>query len=126
MNNLTFTGYLMQIFAAELIFLYSAEKRSRFFLRLAAAFAVICLSGMVFPMAGFDNSVYQLFVYLLFFAVNVVLMSFCFAPDCFAVTASCVAGYAAQHISFHVCVLLGCTGLLRGAGLFGLEDIHLI
>ena len=116
-DNLLLIGFILQLLFGELIFLYPAEKRSFFPLRYAASWAALLLLACFFPVRDFNNVWFQLFLFLLMFALSVVAMWFCFEVRFSAVLASCVAGYAVQHITFHICSLFNHTPLLAGASL---------
>ena len=109
-GNLFFTTELL---LAELIFLFAAPKRERFFVRYIGA-ALVCLTvAYFFPVPAFLmlNPFYQLarFLFLFFLTVGVVQFSFQIARS--PMYAACVAGYASQHIGYHATNLMMHTAL---------------
>ena len=104
--------YVIELILAELIFLYPADKRKMFFLRLAGAIIVSTGACFIFPDTFYNNVLTQLVLFVSLFAVTVVCMWFCFSVSFYAVLASCVAGYAVQHIAYHICSLLGNAGVM--------------
>ena len=124
MNHLVLTGYLWQIAVAELIFLLPADKRSHFRLRFAGLVCVITALGMLFPLSLFDRVLLQLFGFALLYGLNVLLMWMCFDVRLAVAQVLCVAGYAMQHITYHLCSLLEKTGLFEQLHFFGLNARH--
>ena len=72
--------FTLQIFVAELIFLYSYPKRSKFLARIIpGVIAITLLSG--FMPSGYTlmrNQYYQFFKYIFMFAVTAAYQCFCF------------------------------------------------
>ena len=107
------TVFMIELFLAELLFLCSAEKRSRFGLRLPAAAAVsLFLAQFAFTSTDWiADPVYQLLRFLILFGITVGAMEACFRLPFSSVISSCVAGYAVQHIAYQVTALLRRTDL---------------
>ncbi|MBR1813012.1 MAG: sensor histidine kinase [Lachnospiraceae bacterium] len=93
--------FMLQLLLAELIYLFPAEKRSYFLLRFPAAVAVCLLAAYMFL---FNNTsqLYHFFRYMILFTVSTVSFGFCFKLPLTALISSCTAGYATQHIAFHL------------------------
>lgn len=110
-GNLFFTTELL---LAELIFLFAAPKRERFILRYVGS-AILCLVVAYFfpvPMPIALNPFYQLVRFLFLFLLTIGVVRVSFRVDCGPMYAACVAGYASQHIAYHVTNLLMHTTLL--------------
>ena len=108
--------FMAEILLAEIIFLYSVPKRDKFPLRYIGAILVCLLLSYLFPMpqAIKWNAFYTLFRFLVLFGLTVAGMGFCFKISFHALFSACVAGYAVQHIAYHVCALIGRGGLFTG------------
>ena len=106
--------FTLQIFVAELIFLYSYPKRSKFLARIIpGVIAITLLSG--FMPSGYTlmrNQYYQFFKYIFMFAVTAAYQCFCFKAKIIAMISACVSGYALQHLSYQAMQLLSLTSLL--------------
>lgn len=110
-GNLFFTTELL---IAELIFLFAAPKRERFFARYIGA-ALLCLTVSYFfpvPTPLVFNPFYQLFRFLFLFALTADVVRFSFRMERGPMYAACVAGYATQHIAYHVTNLMMHTEVL--------------
>ena len=113
LSNVYFT---FEILLAEMIFLFAAPKRKYFALRYAFAF-IACLGiSYLFPMPPeFKyNGWYTLLRFLSLFAMTVGGMALCFKSPFMPLFSACVSGYAAQHILYHLCVLIAKGDLFRG------------
>ena len=111
-GNLFFTTELL---IAELIFLFAAPKKEHFLIRYIGA-ALLCLIVAYFfpvPTRLVLNPLYQLFRFLFLFALTIGVVRFSFQVDRGPMYAACVAGYASQHIAYHVTNLLMHTLLLE-------------
>ena len=110
-GNLFFTTELL---IAELIFLFATPKKEHFLIRYIGA-ALLCLIVAYFfpvPTRLVLNPFYQLFRFLFLFALTIGVVRFSFQVDRGPMYAACVAGYASQHIAYHVTNLLMHTSLL--------------
>lgn len=120
--------FLLELMLAELIFLYPVEKRSRFPLRLLLVLA-ICVAGQLLIPAGTgaaQNLLTQFVGFAGLFFLTVAAMGFCFRISFASLFPLCVAGYAVEHIAYHVSkIIQSATGLLVGASLGPLRDWEL-
>ena len=120
--------FLLELLLAELIFLYPADKRSRFPLRLTAVF-LLCLAGQLLaPPDGAvrETMAAQLGVYTGIFLLTVAAMGACFRLPFSSLFSLCVAGYAVEHIAYHISKILHyTTGLCQGCEFMGLRDWEL-
>ena len=112
--------YMAEILLAELIFLYPAERRPHFPLRYAAAWLLSMLFVVLLPterairsMPSLEQPI-QFIRFMLMLTFSIAAMGFSFKLSWPAVTASCAAGYAVQHIAFHIAKLLRAAGFLAG------------
>lgn len=112
--------YMAEILLAELIFLYPAERRPHFPLRYAAAWLLPMLFVVLLPterairaMPSLEQPI-QFIRFILMLTFSIAAMGFSFKLSWPAVTASCAAGYAVQHIAFHIAKLLCAAGFLAG------------
>ena len=112
--------YMAEILLAELIFLYPAERRPHFPQRYAAAWLLSMVFVALLPTERAISAVpameqpIQFIRCMLILAFSIVAMGFSFKLPWPAVVASCAAGYAVQHIAFHVAKLLRAAGFLSG------------
>lgn len=120
--------FVLQLLLAELIFLYPADKRSRFPLRLGAVFA-LCLAGVLLLPAGRAEEqplLLQFAVFAGLFLLTLAAMGFCFRLRFSALFSLCVAGYAVEHIAFHTArIVQRETGLFLGMQAAGFQDWEL-
>lgn len=108
--------FVLEILLAEIIFLYSADRKPHFILRAPAACAAVLVISVFFPLPSgwVANPFYQLLRFLLLFGLTVAGMGACFKLSFSALLSGCVAGYAVQHIAYQVTALVSNTGLLTG------------
>ena len=121
-THLSLAGFVTQLLLGELLFLHPAEKERPFLLRLTFSWALLFFLTLIIPSRFFTNVLYQLCLFLLLFGLSVFFMNLAFHLPLSAVLACCVAGYAVQHVTFHLCSLLGNLGFLEGVSLFGLPS----
>ena len=121
--------FLLELMLAELIFLYPAQKRSRFPLRLLLILA-LCIAGqLLFPAGAVPSRSLpvQFVSFAGLFLLTVAAMGFCFRLSVPSLFSLCVAGYAVEHIAYHVAkIVQTLTGLFVGASLGALEDWELM
>ena len=111
MFSLSNVATLIQIFAAEMLFLYSFPKRKRFVMRYTLCI-MVCLAAVVFvpdtvQASPVTISIYKFVRYVGLFALSVVAMSLCFDVKFFPLLAACSAGYAVQHASSRLLLAVG-------------------
>ena len=120
--------FLLELMLAELIFLYPAQKRSRFPLRLLLILALCVAGQLLFPAgaAGSQTLLVQFVGFAGLFCLTVAAMGFCFRLSFFSLLPLCVAGYAVEHIAYHVSkIVQKATGLFVGSSLGTLLDWEL-
>ena len=121
--------FVLELLIAELIFLYPAARRSRFPLRLALVL-FLCVAGqLLLPRStvGAQTLMAQFVVFTTLFFLTVAAMGFCFELSFRSLFSLCVAGYAVEHIAYHVSKLVQkSTGLFVGATLGPLQDWELM
>ena len=121
--------FLLELILAELIFLYPAEKRSLFPLRLGGVLLAVCAGQLLFP-AGSPHTqtlTSQIGIFAGLFFLTVAAMGFCFRLRFPSLFSLCVAGYAVEHIAYHMSKLVQrATGLFAGASLGPLQDWELM
>ena len=115
--NLTFTFipklvFMAEILLAELIYLYPAEKRPQFGFRYASACIVCVLVGLLLPF-DYTSILSQFLMFFIMFSVTVAAMWFCFRLSISELLSCCVAGYATEHIAFHIVKLAMAFGFLQ-------------
>lgn len=97
--------FMTELLLAELIYLFPARKRPHFPLRYLLAFLVSLVVAYLAPFEG-SSQLYQFFRYMLLFSFSTAAMGFCFDLSVPALISSCAAGYATQHITFHIIRIL--------------------
>ncbi len=121
--------FLLEMLLAELIFLYPADKRSHFPLRLGLILLLCAAGQFLFP-AGAPHTqtmMTQLGTFAGLFFLTVAAMGFCFRLPFPSLFSLCVAGYAVEHIAYHVSkIVQKATGLFVGASLGPLQDWELM
>ena len=121
--------FLLELILAELIFLYPADKRSRFPLRLSLVLLVFLAGALLFRTeAQLTRSLLsQVGTFAGLFFLTVAAMGFCFRLSFPSLFSLCVAGYAVEHIAYHVSkIVQTLTGLFVGATLGPLQDWELM
>ncbi len=128
MNTIGTCLFELQLLTAEMIFMYPADKRARFGLRfLSAALVYLCFGWLLPPLGVFHyHPIYQLIRILLLFAGSIGVMAFSFYLRGWPLFSLCVAGYAVQHIAYHVCAMISHTTLFTGFTSNLLSRINLI
>lgn len=102
-------SFMVEILFAELIYLYPTEKRKRFWLRFPVLFLVCCIIAAVFPL-GYSSILSQFLMFLLLFILSIAAMGLCFRLPVSALISCCVAGYATEHIAYHIAKIAGLFG----------------
>ena len=98
----------IELMLAELIFLSPIKKRSHFVIRYMIVFASIVLFLRMIPEdESFQINVWRQLIELAIYSGATYLgMLVCFDAKPGAVFSCCVAGYAVQHIAYHICNIL--------------------
>ena len=121
--------FLLELMLAELIFLHPVETRRRFPLRLLLILA-LCIAGqLLFPAGAVPSRSLpvQFVSFAGLFLLTVAAMGFCFRLSVPSLFSLCVAGYAVEHIAYHVSkIVQTLTGLFVGATLGPLQDWELM
>lgn len=121
--------FLIELMLAELIFLYPAQKRSHFSLRLFLIFAACIAGQLLLPVRAAvpQKLMVQFVAFAGLFLLTVAAMGFCFKLSAASLFSLCVAGYAVEHIAYHVSkIVQKGTGLFVGASLGPLQDWELV
>lgn len=106
-------SFMVEILLAELVFLYPAEKRSRFLLRYCSAVLAAVLYSLLVPFS-YATIAGQFVLFASSFIVTVALMGFCFRLPLAALVSTCVSGYALEHIAYHIAKLARTFGFMKG------------
>lgn len=98
----------IELMLAELIFLFSIKKRSHFVIRYMIVFASVLLFLRMIPEDEFFqiNVWKQLMELAIYSGATYLGMLVCFDAKPGAVFSCCVAGYAVQHIAYHISKIL--------------------
>lgn len=121
--------FLLELMLAEMMFLFPADKRSRFPLRLLLILALCLIGQLLLPteVSPSQTLLAQFVIFAGLFFLTVAAMGFCFQLSFFSLFPLCVAGYAVEHIAYHVSkIVQKSTGLLLGASLGPLHDWELM
>ncbi len=105
-------AFMVEILLAELIYLYPAEKRPYFGFRYASVCILCVLAGLLIPF-DYTSIFSQFMMFFVMFAVSVGAMALCFRLSISELISCCVAGYATEHIAFHVVKLAMAFGFLQ-------------
>jgi hypothetical protein len=110
-----------EIFAAELLFLWKAPRRSYFWMRLISSYVLMMaitfeiqliytlVSGHAVSYGepvSVDISIFKFLFYLVIFAESIVCMFVTFKVSLFTVLMYCAGGYASQHIASNITYLI--------------------
>ncbi len=121
--------YMEELVLAELIFLFSAEKRRYFCFRVIA---VLLASPVLVFLLQIPDEIYaritvQFFLFMGMFFVSVGEMGLLFHLQFPALFSLCVAGYAVQHIAFHTAKIIRIlTGLFQNTAKGLLQQRELV
>lgn len=113
--NFAKAAFMIEILVAELIFLFPAEKRPLFPLRYAGLFLLCIVIGGFFPIEYTDGLLAQFLMFFLMFLITVGAMALCFSVSFSVLISCCVAGYAVEHIAFHIVKIAQHYGFLQNA-----------
>lgn len=116
-------AFMVELLAAEMLFLWPAEKRSRFPLRYGLSAAACLLAAPVFSLGDWAGQLGQFILFTSLFLVSTAAMGFCFHLKAYAVVSSCAAGYAVQHIAYHFTKITAQYGFLEGVRFGVLTEI---
>lgn len=122
MGNMGNVYFVLEVLAAEVVFIYSYPKRSKFPLR--CVLTALCLLAVAYfvpiPSLGDLQMLVMAMRYIVLWGMTVVGMAVCFSASVPAVLSACAAGYALQHFSYKL------TGILRLTGMFdGLAPVFI-
>jgi hypothetical protein len=106
-------GYLIEVLAAELLFLHVYKKRSYFWLRLFSAALISNLIASRISLEAAEDPFSRFLVLLIIIAISVACMLFSFEGDAFSIFSSCVAGVATQHIANKLVAMIMLIPLIR-------------
>ena len=114
--------FAFEILLAELIFLLPCEKRNGFAFRLLGGTLITTLASylFIFMIPGVPVPALQFFRLILVFFVSIGSMFFCFRLPLRTVAAACAAGYALEHMTFHMVKILAMTTPVMQQSLWGL------
>ena len=106
---------MAEIVLAELLFLYPAEKRRSFAVRLILSLAACAVIAAVLPGGGRSGSQLRQFLHFTgLFLVSVAAMGASFKLKLSALVSSCAAGYAVEHIAYHITKIAIRHGFMAG------------
>ena len=94
--------FMLEIIAAEIIFLHSFNRRSKFWLRLTISLAVCLLASALYPSGklpaeNFWDSFFNFSRFFTRFALTIICAYICFDAKFGTILSACTAGYALQH-----------------------------
>lgn len=103
--------FIVELLTAELIFLYPADRRSHFWTRLCVVVALCAAGFFLFPSNTMEevlkgNALGQLCGFLSLFILTIAVMGWLFDLPFSSLFSLCVAGYAVEHIAYHMTMLL--------------------
>lgn len=98
-------AYLVEILAAETLFLLPFEKRDRFPLRFGLGAILLVALGVATGIPA-GNSLLRFLWFFLAMGAGVLVVASCWQGDFFSLTAACGAGFATQHIANKVTILV--------------------
>lgn len=111
MINLGSILFIIELIIAENIILITYPKRKMFWLRFPISLVICVFLCGLFPsyVSTISPVVYSLIRFNSCFILSVVAMGFCYKINFIVLLSSCTAGYAIQHIGYHVGDLLKLT-----------------
>lgn len=105
-------AFMSEILFAELIYLYPAEKRPLFGLRYVSICILCVLVSVLLPFE-YTSIISQFLMFFVMFAATVAGMALCFRLSLSGLLSCCVAGYATEHIAFHIVKIALFFGFLK-------------
>lgn len=106
-------AFLTELYVAELIFLFPRPKRTYFWLRLVLFLLVGYGLVLVIPF-GYGSFWSNLLLFVTVFTISVLTLWGPFRISFSELLASCTAGYAVEHIAFHVTKIARANGFMAG------------
>ena len=94
--------YIVEIVLAELIFLFAADRRKLFWLKYPVGIAICALIAGFYPFFDANSQLSQFIMFMLLFFLTVLVSWLSFDISIPDVISSCTAGYAVQHIVYHL------------------------
>lgn len=91
--------FLAELILAEGLFTFNFKKRSNFGFRVAGSILGCYAIVFLFPILSFD-AVYVSFMFIVFFALTVVALVFCYDAPLINILFCAIAAYAIQHIAY--------------------------
>lgn len=99
--------FMIEVLAAEFLFLWSYRKRRFFALRMIAVIGVCCAAAAFYPNLRFGegklySSLGWFFRFFSLFLLSIAGQCFLFQASLRAIVSACAAAYAAQHFSHRI------------------------
>ena len=114
--------FVVELLAAESMYIYRFRRRSHFLLRLPLAIAACFLFAFFFPSIP-DNPYLFALTFLVIFLFTVIAAKAVFRESWFTVIFCCFAGYTTQHLSYEIYnILLILMQADGAAGFYGNGD----
>lgn len=112
-GNLGNIYFVLEILAAEIIFIYGYPRRSKFPLRCVITAIAIFTVAYFLQLPNLPNLYFLIMLmrYVVLWGITVGGMCLCFSASFPAILSACSAGYALQHFSYKLTVLIGLTGV---------------
>lgn len=103
--------FMVEVLAAEFLFTCSFKKRSLFWLRTVVMLSACCAAALFFPHLSahgnrFLSAFYKFLRFFLLYCLSIAGQCFLFKEKFRTVLTACTAGYAAEHISQRLSVIL--------------------
>lgn len=120
--------FAFEILLADLIFLFPCKKRKHFLLRyMIASIALIAVSYFcTFRFNWLHINLAQLIRLLVILGASILGMFFCFQLKLLTVASACAAGYAVEHMTFHITKIIGSTTDLLKDSFWGIPRWELL
>lgn len=112
-GNLGNVYFIFEVSVAEIIFLYGYPRRSKFPLRCVLTALVVFAAAYFIPVP-YVSEIYFLIMlmrYIILWGMTLAGMCICFSASFPAILSACSAGYALQHFSYKLTVLIRLTGM---------------
>lgn len=118
--------FMVEIFAAELMFTFRLKRRPNYPLRLCAAFLSCIAFSVAMPIIGY-NARDASILFVILFLVSVLALSFCYRDPWLHIFFCAVAAYTVQHLAFELYnFIVVSTGLNAGLpiDIYGEDAAH--
>lgn len=117
--------FMLELLVAEFLYMFRLKRRSRFYLRCAAAVTASFVLAFLFPVIFF-NAIYSSLMFLCLFFVTVAALAFCFDEPFINIVFCGIAAYTTRHLAFQFYSLISSAGQMGINTIFGSGEANIL